>query len=71
MEEAYNKVDDRIVESLEKAWDNILRYHREQLPRYQWLVEIEPGAYAGQPGDPLIGLEYMFPEERHRIPPQH
>src|SRR5512137_3223853 len=42
-EEAYEKVDAQVIESLVEAHARIERFHELQKPRYLWLQEREPG----------------------------
>ena len=42
-DDAFNKLDSGVIESLEYAADNIRRYHEEQIPGEMWMKEIRPG----------------------------
>jgi histidinol dehydrogenase len=59
-EEAYEKVDVHIIESLVEAHARVERFHELQKPRDLWLQEMEPGIVLGVKTTPLnrVGL-YM------------
>ena len=54
---AYDQVDAALVDSLRQAHDNLLRFHREQLPS-QELHDLQPGIRAGRMWRPIerVGL---------------
>ncbi len=54
---AYDQVDAALVDSLKQAHENLLRFHREQLPS-QELHDLQPGVRAGRIWRPIerIGL---------------
>ncbi len=47
-EDAYDQVDSKVVEKLRLAARNIETFHRAQLEREMWQIEISPGIIAGR-----------------------
>ena len=45
---AYDQVPDHVVAALKKASANIEKFHRAQLERDMWSIEISPGVVAGR-----------------------
>jgi histidinol dehydrogenase len=48
IDEAYKLVDPKVVDCLKKASDNIIKFHRAQLEREMWSIEITNGILAGR-----------------------
>ncbi len=48
IEEAYTQVDSRVVDCLRKASENIIKFHRAQLEREMWSIEVRNGILAGR-----------------------
>jgi histidinol dehydrogenase len=48
MEEAYRQIDPEVVEALKHAARNITKFHRAQLDRDMWSIEIAEGILAGR-----------------------
>ena len=46
--EAYNQVNSKVVDSLKLAAQNITRFHRAQLEREIWSIEVSDGILAGR-----------------------
>ena len=46
--QAYEQVDSKVVEGLKRAAENIVKFHRAQLEREMWSVEISEGILAGR-----------------------
>jgi histidinol dehydrogenase len=40
LEEAYGKVDSKVVDALEKAARNILKFHEAQREREMWFIDV-------------------------------
>ena len=60
-EKAYEEVPSKLVESLERAKENIEHFHREQLPKKLWMCEVEPGVYVGQTWKPIDSVGVYIP----------
>ncbi len=48
VEEAYNRVDPKVVDCLKAAAQNITRFHQAQLEREMWSIEVRDGILAGR-----------------------
>lgn len=48
IDEAYKIVDPKVVDCLKKAADNIIKFHRAQLEREMWSIEVTEGILAGR-----------------------
>jgi histidinol dehydrogenase len=67
-EEAYEKVDAQIIESLVEAHARIERFHELQKPRDLWLQEMEPGIVLGVKTTPLNRVGLYIPGGRAAYP---
>jgi histidinol dehydrogenase len=67
-EEAYEKVDVHIIESLVEAHARIERFHELQKPRDLWLQEMEPGIVLGMKTTPLNRVGLYIPGGRAAYP---
>ncbi len=45
---AYKRINPHVVESLKKAAENIVRFHKAQLEREMWSIEVQKGILAGR-----------------------
>ncbi len=64
IEEALNRVDNELVETLERVAGRIERFSRSSMPRRIWLEEIEKGVLAGQLWVPLDSVGAYIPGGR-------
>ena len=53
IEQAYSQVDPRVVENLKIAAENIIKFHRAQIEREMWCIEVTEGILAGRITRPL------------------
>ncbi|RLB39918.1 MAG: histidinol dehydrogenase [Deltaproteobacteria bacterium] len=53
IKEAYENIDPRVVDCLKIAAENIKKFHRAQLEREMWSVEVSPGILAGRITRPM------------------
>src|SRR5512137_185695 len=67
-EEAYEKVDAQIIESIVEAHARIERFHELQRPRDLWLQEMEPGIVLGVKTTPLNRVGLYIPGGRAAYP---
>jgi histidinol dehydrogenase len=67
-EEAYEKVDAQVIESLVEAHARIERFHELQKPRDLWLQEMEPGIVLGVKTTPLNRVGLYIPGGRAAYP---
>jgi len=48
IEEAYTQIDKKVVDALKFAAENIVKFHRAQLEREMWSIEVRKGILAGR-----------------------
>ncbi|OPY50963.1 MAG: bifunctional histidinal dehydrogenase/ histidinol dehydrogenase [Methanosaeta sp. PtaU1.Bin112] len=68
IEAAYDLVDDRLLEALSAAADNIYQFHRMQKERQLWMAEIAPGVTVGQKTVPIESVGAYVPGGRASYP---
>jgi histidinol dehydrogenase len=68
IEDAYDSVDQEIVDELENAAYNIERFHEMQVPPDMWLREVEPGITLGVKSTPLERVGCYVPGGRASYP---
>jgi histidinol dehydrogenase len=66
--EAYAQVPATVVEHLNKAAANIRTFHRAQLERPQWQMQVAPGIWAGRKHTPLDSVGCYVPGGRAAYP---
>lgn len=68
IDDAYDEVDDKLIEALETAADNIQRFHEMQLDDDLWMKEVEPGVVLGVKSTPLERIGAYIPGGRASYP---
>ncbi|VVB72953.1 Histidinol dehydrogenase [uncultured archaeon] len=68
IDSAYDFVEERILEALAEAADNIFQFHREQKEREFWMTEVSPGVSVGQKLVPLDSVGAYVPGGRAAYP---
>ena len=68
IDEAYDQVDDKLIEALETAAANIQRFHEMQLDCDLKLTEVEPGVILGIKSTPLERVGAYVPGGRASYP---
>ena len=68
IDDAYDEVDDKMIEALETAAYNIQRFHEMQLDEDLWLKEVEPGMVLGVKSTPLKRIGAYIPGGRASYP---
>ena len=68
IEEAYSRVDPKVVECLKVAAENITAFHRAQLDRSMWSVEVCNGVLAGRITRPMDKVGCYIPGGRAVYP---
>ncbi len=48
IDSAYNQVDPKVVDCLKAASENIVKFHKAQLEREMWSIEVKEGILAGR-----------------------
>ena len=65
---AYDLVEERLMEALSDAAENIFQFHRLQKERQLWMTEISPGVSVGQKVVPLDSVGAYVPGGRASYP---
>ena len=68
VEEAYRMVDSRVIDALRSASENIIKFHRAQMEREMWVIEIADGILAGRMTTPLERAGAYIPGRRAAYP---
>lgn len=68
IEDAYDLVDQELIDELENAAYNIERFHEMQVPPDMWLREVEPGVTLGVKSIPLETVGCYVPGGRASYP---
>jgi len=68
VEEAYRNVDSKVIDALKFASDNILKFHRAQMEREMWMIDIADGILAGRMITPLERVGAYIPGRRAAYP---
>jgi histidinol dehydrogenase len=61
------KLDENLIEALEKAANNIAKFHKAQIPD-EWMIEVDEGVMAGQIIRPLDSVGCYIPGGRAVYP---
>ena len=67
-EDAYATLDDEFVDVLRYAADNIRKFHEQQVPETQWMMEIRPGAHVGERFTPIDSVACYSPRGKGSFP---
>lgn len=67
MTDAYEKIDEKLLEALRFAKKNLIKFHEAQI-REDWAIEIEKGVKAGQVYRPLESVGIYIPGGRAIYP---
>ncbi len=65
---AYEAADERLLEALSQAADNIFAFHSAQKERDLWMTEVSPGVIVGQKVVPLDSVGAYVPGGRAAYP---
>ena len=68
IEEAYKNVDSRVIDALKFASENIIKFHRAQIEREMWMIDIADGILAGRMTTPLERIGAYIPGRRAAYP---
>ncbi len=68
VEEAYRMVDPRVIDALRSASENIIKFHRAQMEKEMWVIEIADGILAGRMTTPLERAGAYIPGRRAAYP---
>ncbi|OWT32401.1 histidinol dehydrogenase [Methanobrevibacter sp. 87.7] len=67
IKEAYNNIDDKLIEALKSAASNIEKFHKAEIPK-EWKMDIKDGITAGQIIRPLETVGCYIPGGRAAYP---
>jgi histidinol dehydrogenase len=65
---AYEMVDEKLLDSLSQAAENIFAFHQQQREKDFWLTEVSPGVLVGQKVVPLDSVGAYVPGGRATYP---
>ena len=65
---AYDLVEERLMEALADAADNIFKFHNQQKEHELWMAEVTPGVSVGQKVVPLDSVGAYVPGGRASYP---
>ena len=68
VEEAYRMVNPRVIDALRFASENIIKFHRAQMEREMWAIDIADGILAGRMTTPLERVGAYIPGRRAAYP---
>jgi len=68
VEEAYRNVDSKVIDALKFASENIVKFHRAQMGREMWMIDIADGILAGRMTTPLERVGAYIPGRRAAYP---
>ena len=66
--DAYAELDEKFIDVLRYAADNIRRFHEQQIPETQWMMEIRPGAHVGERFTPIDSVACYSPRGKGSFP---
>lgn len=67
-ERARANVDDKIIEAIKVAHENIRKFHEEQLPEKMWFTEVQDGIMAGEKVTPIASVGLYVPRGKGAFP---
>lgn len=65
---ARERLDDDIKAAIVQAYDNIKRFHEEQMPEPMWFMEVMPGVMAGEKITPVSSAGLYVPRGKGAFP---
>lgn len=61
-------LEPEIIDAIEKAHENILFFHKEQMPEQMWFTEVKPGIMAGEKISPIASVGLYVPRGKGAFP---
>lgn len=61
IEKAYSLVEERVVEAIRVAVRNVTKFHKAQMPKERWFIQVDRGIMAGQFISPLRRVGIYVP----------
>lgn len=68
IEQAHRDVDPKVIDALKFASKNIIKFHRAQMEREMWVIDIADGILAGRMTTPLERVGAYIPGRRAAYP---
>ena len=65
---ARDEVAPDVIDAIEKAHENILKFHEEQMPEHMWFTELRPGVMAGEKISPITSTGLYVPRGKGAFP---
>lgn len=66
--EARSTLSSNVIDAIEQAYNNIRRFHEEQLPEQMWFTEVQPGIMAGEKISPVASTGLYVPRGKGAFP---
>ncbi|MEP6984399.1 MAG: histidinol dehydrogenase, partial [Chloroflexota bacterium] len=67
-DDARNALNADVIDAIEKAHDNIAKFHAEQMPESMWFTEVQPGIMAGERITPIASAGLYVPRGKGAFP---
>lgn len=68
IDKAFDKLEAKMIETLEYSADNIRRFHEAQMPQEMWMKEIQPGVVVGERTTPIDSVACYSPRGKGSFP---
>lgn len=68
IEKGYERIDHNLKETLEFAFQNIKKFHEEQMPKPLWFTETVPGVMVGEQTNPINDVCIYVPRGKGSFP---
>ncbi len=68
IEAAYNRVDDKLRETIEYAAKNIRDFHEKQMPEEMWFTNVDKGLMVGEKVTPIVDVCLYVPGGKGSFP---
>lgn len=65
---ARSQVEPEVVDAIKLAYENIRRFHEEQMPEQMWFTEVRPGIMAGEKISPVSSAGLYVPRGKGAFP---
>ena len=65
---AHDLIDQDMKNTLEFCSNNVKKFHKEQMPKMEWMIEMYPGVYAGEKIEPIDTVALYVPRGKGSFP---
>ncbi|MCB9459822.1 MAG: histidinol dehydrogenase [Anaerolineaceae bacterium] len=62
------RLEPRLIQAIELAYENIRRFHEEQMPEEMWFTTVKPGIMAGEKVTPISSVALTVPSGKGYFP---